>query len=145
MCPPFAQANSYFKVGGMKISFLTLKMSNGVGFPPGLDDDCGDAGEEAVCFQTMAKTMRRLAEIRNVEVDSISVEKHLKELAMVTRDHTKCCGRMFEQEHLRFIAMFSATRASGGGRGGRGFRRGVMQNKVSTNLRAVNGDRSLFR
>ena len=58
-------------------------------------------------------------------------------------DLTKACGRMFEQEHLRFIAMFSATRNSGGGGGG--FHRGVMEHKVIMNLRAVNGDKSIFR
>ncbi len=68
------------------------------------------------------------------------MEKYVKELSVVTMDLTKACGRMFEQEHLRFISMFSATRSSGGGGGG--FHKGVMEHKVITNLRAVNGDKS---
>ncbi len=64
----------------------------------------------------MAKIVRRLGEIRDdVQNGSINVERYLKELAFATMDRTKACGRMFEQEHLRFIAMFSATRTSGGG------------------------------
>ncbi len=114
-------------------------------FQPGLDDGgFGDAREAAVCFQTMARTMRRLGEIRdNVEVDSINVEKYLKELAVVTMDLTKACGRMFEQEHLWFIAMFSATRTSGGG--GISFHKGIVEHKDIMLLRAVNGDTALFR
>ena len=55
-----------------------------------------------------------MGEIRaNVKADSINVEKYVKELAAVTMDLTGPCGRMFEQEHLRSIAMFSATRTSG--------------------------------
>ena len=116
-------------------------MSGGVGVPPGLGEGgFGDVGEAAVCFQTMAKTMKRLGEIRdNVEADSINVEKYVKELSVVTRDLTKACGRMFEQEH----AMFSATRNNGGGGGG--FHRGAMEHKVIMNLRAVDGDKSIFR
>ncbi len=98
-------------------------------------------GKATVCFQTMAKTMRRLGEIR--DNDSINVERYRKELAVVTVDFTKACGRMFEQENFRYIAMFSATRISGGVGGGGGFHRGIMQHKVITNLRADNGDKSL--
>ncbi len=68
----------------------------------------GDVGEAAVCFQTMAEFIRRLREIRdNVEADNVNVERYVKELAGVTIDCTitKACGRMFEQEHLRVIAM----------------------------------------
>ena len=88
--------------------------------------------------------MKLLGELRgNVEADSINVEKYVKELSVVTMYLTKACGRMFEQEHLRFIAMFSATRNSGGGGGG--FYKGVMEHKIIMNLRAVNGDKSIFR
>ncbi len=87
-------------------------MSGGVGVPPGLGEGgFGDVGGAAVCFHTMAKTMKRLGELRDdVEADSITAEKYVKELSVVTMDFAKACGRMFEQEHLRFIAMFSATR-----------------------------------
>ncbi len=42
----------------------------------------------------MAKTMKRLGEIRNsVEADGINVEKYVMEPAVVTMDLTKACGR----------------------------------------------------
>ena len=55
-------------------------MAGGVGGPPGLSEGgFGEVGEAAVCFQTMAKTMKRLGEIRdNVEADGINVEKYVK-------------------------------------------------------------------
>ena len=53
-------------------------------------------------------------------------------------------GSMLEQEHLRFINMFAAT--GGGGRGGgHTFEKTIMEHKVIQYLRAVNGDKSLFR
>ncbi len=60
---------------------------------------------------------------------------------MVTLDLAKVCGRMFEQDNLRFIAMLSATRNFGGG--GRGVYKSVMEHMVIINLRAINGDRSI--
>ena len=59
-------------------------MSGGVGVRSGLGEGgLGDVGEAAVCFQTMAKVMHRLAEIRdNVEADSINIEKYVKELTI---------------------------------------------------------------
>ncbi len=71
------------------------------------------------------------------------MEKYVKELAVVTIDLAKACGIMFELEHLRIIAMFSATRTSVAGGGG-GFHRGVMEHKVIMKLRAINGGKSLF-
>ncbi len=75
-----------------------------------------------------------------MEADSINVEQYIKELAVVTMDLTKACGRMFEQNHFRFIAMLLATRTSGGGGGGggggRGFHRGGMEHKVIMYFRA---------
>ena len=52
---------------------------------------------------------------------------------------------MLEQEHLRFINMFAATGVNGSGGGATKHIRGVMEHKVITSLRCVNGDRSLFR
>jgi hypothetical protein len=71
------------------------------------------------------------------------VDKYVNELSGVTIDFMKACGRMLEQEHLRFIAMFSATRSSGGC--GRGFHKSVMDHKVIMNSKAVNGDEPIFR
>ncbi len=58
-------------------------------------------------------------------------------------DSTKACGIIFEYEHLRFVAMFSTTRA--GGRGGEGFHKGAIEHKVIMNLAAANGDKSVLR
>ncbi len=112
-------------------------MSGGVGVLPGLGEGgFGDVGEAAVCFQPMAKTMKRLGEIRdNAEADSINVERYVKELSLLTMDRTRPCGIMFEHKHIRFIAMFSTTKNSGGGGGG--FHRGVMEHRVIMNLRAA--------
>ena len=51
---------------------------------------------------------------------------------------------MFEQEHLRFFNLFAMT--GGGGHGGGGkFPKAIMEHKVIQYLRAVNGDKSLFK
>ncbi len=59
-------------------------MAGGAGAPPGLGErGFADVGEAVVCFQIMAKTMKRLGEIRdNVKADSINVEKYVKELSV---------------------------------------------------------------
>ncbi len=104
-----------------------------VGAPPGFDDGgFGDVGEAAVCFQSMGKIMRRLVEIRdNVKNDSLGVEKHLKELAIATMGFAIACRRMFEQEHLMLIAMFSAMGTAGGGGGEeRGLHKGIVERKI---------------
>ncbi len=60
--------------------------------------------------------MKRFGMIRdNVDPDGINVEQYLKQLFAVTIELTKAIGRMFEQEHLRFIAMFTAGAAGVGG------------------------------
>ncbi len=53
-----------------------------------------------------------------MEADGTKVEKYVKGLSVVTMDLTMAGGRMFEQEHLRFTAMFSVTRTNGGRGGG---------------------------
>ncbi len=90
--------------------------------------------------------MNNFGEIRDkIEADGINVEKCVKELAVVTMDLAKACGRMVEQEYLISATMFSATGNSGGGGGGGGFHGDIMEHKVVMNLRAVSGDKSLFR
>ncbi len=96
----------------------------------------------------MARVMKRLPEIwDNVEIDSINVEKYVTELTGTMIEMTKAAGRMFKQEHLRMINMATAINPGGlGGKGGKGFTtRGIVEHKVITNLRCVNGDKSLFR
>ena len=95
----------------------------------------------------MGWVLQRAGEIKdNVEADSINVEKYVRELAAVVIDLTKASGKMFEQEHLRMINMVSAINTGGSGAtGGPRFNRGIMEHKVIQNLRAVNGDKGLFR
>ncbi len=53
---------------------------------------------------------------------------------------------MFEQEHLRMINMVSSISTGGiGSSGGPTFNRGIIEHKVIHNLRAVTGDKGLFR
>ncbi len=82
--PPVAHVKSYVKVGRVRNQCLTPGVSSGVGAPTGfVEGGVGDVGEANVCFQKMAKTMRRLGKIRdNAEADSIDVEKYLKEVAV---------------------------------------------------------------
>ncbi len=76
----------------------------------------------------------------------MTVEKYVEELTNTKIDMTKTTERMFEQEHLRIINMVTAINPGClGGKGGDGFTtRGIMENKVITNLRCVSGDKSLF-
>ncbi len=96
----------------------------------------GDVAEARLCYNKMAAGMARLREIeQNVEHDAVNSEKYIKELSKVCWDMSRATGAMFEQEHLRFINMFTA--AGGGGNGG-GYRhpKAVMENKVIQTLRA---------
>ncbi len=40
-----------------------------------------------------------------LKIGGIMVEKYVTELATVTIEVTKATGRMFEQEHLRFLVL----------------------------------------
>ncbi len=73
------------------------------------------------------------------------MEKYVKEMVVVTVDLTKAYGRIFEQEHLRFISMFSAKGGGGHGGGGNWFPKAIMEQKIIQHVRAVSGDKSLFR
>ena len=59
------------------------------------------------------------------------------------REMFKATGGMFEQEHLRFILMITASRS--GGRSGGGLHKTIMEHKVIQNLRAMSGDKYLCR
>ncbi len=87
--------------------------------------------------------MKEISE--NVVADQLNVEKYVKELTDLVREMFMASGSMFEQEQLRFINMFTAT--GGGGHGGEvlSFPKPLMDHKVIQYLRAVNGDKSLFR
>ncbi len=93
----------------------------------------------------MVRGMKRLKDIEtHVEVDAINVEKYVRELSKVCWDMFRATGAMFEQEHLRFINMFTAAGSGGNGTGHR-FNKIIMEHKVINNLRCVNGDKLLFR
>ncbi len=118
------------------------------GSPPGLGGGAGGFGDvcQAANFQEMDRGMKRLKVIdTHVEADAINVEKYVKELSKVCWDMFRATGAMFEQEHLRFINIFAATGGGGSEGGATKFTRGLMEHKVITNLRCVNGDKSLFR
>ena len=96
----------------------------------------------------LARTFLPAGEVRDqVEQSSIDVDKHVKELASLLVDAIQATGKMFKEEHLRMINMVTAINPGGsGGKGGNGFtKRGIVEHKVITNLRCVNGDRSLVR
>ena len=77
------------------------------GNPPGLGGFGGDVGESQECYESLGFALKRLSEIRdNVETDSLNIESYVKELATMMIKITKSMGRMFEQEQLRFIAIF---------------------------------------
>ena len=62
----------------------------------------------------MAAGMARLQEIeQNVEHDAVNSEKYIKELSKVCWEMFRATGAMFEQEHLRFINMFTAAGSKG--------------------------------
>ena len=119
-------------------------MAGPTGGPPGLGG-FGDVGEARLNFNRMVRGMARLKEIsENVFSDQLNIEKCVKELTDVTREMFMASGSMFEQEHLRFINLFAATGGGGHG-GGVRFPKAIMEHKVIQCLRAVNGDKSLFR
>ncbi len=54
-------------------------------------------------------------------------------------------GAVFEQKRLKFINVFAATEIGGSGGGATKFTRGILEHKVITSFRRVNGDGSLLR
>ena len=117
------------------------------GSPPGLaTGGFGDVGEARMNFDKMVRGMARLKEISdNVLGDQLNTERYVKELTDVVREMFMASGSMFQQEHLRFINMFAATGGGGKGGGGHRFEKTIMEHKVIQYMRAVNGDKSLFR
>ncbi len=84
----------------------------GIGGSGGGDAGFGHVGEARACYDTMARVMRRLTEIKDkVEADRTNVKKYVKELTNTMIDMTRATGRMFEQEHLRMINMVAAINA----------------------------------
>ena len=89
--------------------------------------------------------MKHLKEIEeNVEQDTISLGKFMKELSKVCREF-RASGAMFEEEHTRFINMFVASGSKGASTRNSKYDQGIMEHTVIQNRRAVSGDKSLFR
>ncbi len=94
----------------------------------------------------MVVGMERSTEIKDhVESNVMNAEKYIKELAAGCKDMFRATGTIFEQEHVRFISMVTAVGGPGAGGGGPRYTKGIMEHKVIQNLKAVNGDMSLFR
>ncbi len=85
--------------------------------------------------------MERLTQIG--KNGQLNIETYVKEFTSECRGMFKATGAMFEQEHLCVISMITASRS--GGPNGRRFRKTIMENKVIQNLKAVSGDKSLFK
>ncbi len=77
-------------------------------------------------------------------MDSINVEKYVKELASLLADTIQATEKMFEEEHVRMINMVTLIHPGGGG-GGPGFNKGIMEHRRIQNRRAVSGGKGLFR
>ena len=76
--------------------------------------------------------------------DQLNTERYVKELTDVVQEMFMPSRSVFEQEHLRFINMFAAIRVGGKG-GGHRYENTIMEHNVIQYLRAVIGDKSLFR
>jgi hypothetical protein len=113
------------------------------GYPPGLGG-FGAVGDAPQCYAELIKVISRVEEIAvHVETDSVNVEKYVKEVALMAGKLGRVVGRMFEEEHLRFISMYTAAGSSTGAVGRQV--RSIMENRVIMNLKAVTGDKSWFR
>ena len=112
--------------------------------PPGLGG-FGDVGEARMNFNRMSQEMHRLKEIsENFEADQLNIEKYVKELTDVVREMFMSTGSMFQQESLRVLSTLAAQGGGGYG-GGHRPQKTIMEHKVIQYLRAVNGDKSMFR
>ena len=111
--------------------------------------DFGDIGEARQNFQRMSQGMIRLKEImeKAEDDDLIHLETWVKELSKVVHSMFLSTGSMFVQETLCTEAAISRRTASGYGVGGERpwVPKGIMEHRVMTNLKAVNGDKGLSR
>jgi hypothetical protein len=112
--------------------------------PPGLGG-FGDVGEARLNFNRMSQGMHKLKKIsENVEKGPMNIETYVWELTDAVREMLLSTGSMFQQEDRRFLSMLAA--AGGGGHGGGNrYQKIIMKHKVIQYLRAVNGNKSLFR
>ena len=112
------------------------------------EKDFGDIGEAQLNFHRISQGMVRFKEImeKAEDDDLIHLETWVKELAKVVHLMFMSTGAMFVQENLRTSAAISNSGAGGhGGSGEYRHPKGIMEHRVMTNLKAVNGDKGLFR
>ena len=127
-----------------KENFEVKRIFEKMASPPGLGG-FGDVGEARMNFNRMSQGMHRLKEIsENVEADQLNIEKYVKELTDVVREMFMSTGSMFQQESMRLLSMLAAQGGGGYGANGRP-QKTIMEYKVIQYLRAVNGDKALFR
>ncbi len=74
----------------------------------------------------------------------MNTESYIKELSQVMIKVTKAAGRVLEQDHMRFMAMYVGA-GSGIAGGCDRHQESIMEHRVIQNLKAVSGDRSLVR
>ena len=106
----------------------------------------GLVGDVGLCFHKMMEGMARLEKVADsVESDGINVERYVREIALTLRDVIAATGRMFEREPWRVTALISASGHGGAGPRSERQVRSVMGHRVIQSLKAVNGDKTLFR
>ena len=111
--------------------------------PPGLGSGVGEMSSR---LMDILAGVKQLAKIEaEVETDVGNLEACIKESATTCRKLFHIIGKTMEQEPLRFMSMFAASGAGGTGNAQRRFTKSIMEYKVIQNLRAVNGDKSMFR
>ena len=100
----------------------------------------GDAGE---CYNVWARGMNTLESIKDsVASDSVNTERYVEELTKSIMEMMHVLGKMMEQEQMSTVHMITTMSRSGESQIAR---RGIMEYRVINNLRAVNGDKRMFR
>ncbi len=89
-----------------------VQVAPGWGVNEGAGQGSGDVGDAAVCFDTLVAITVMAQEIaRHVKSNGWNMERYMEETANMAADSGGVVGIMYEQEHLRYIAMI----AVGGG------------------------------
>ena len=111
--------------------------------PPGLSSSVGEMSSRLVEILAGVEGLTNIE--AKVETDVGNLEAYIKESAKISRRLFHIIGKTIEQEPLRFMNMFAASSVSGMGGAQRKFAKPIMEYKAIQNLRAVNGDKSMFR
>jgi hypothetical protein len=111
--------------------------------PPGISSSVGEMSSRLVEILAGVEGLTSIE--AKVEHDVANLEVYIKESARISRMLFHIIGKTIEQEPLRFMNMFAASSVSGMGGAQRKFAKPIMEYKAIQNLRAVNGDKSMFR